>query len=108
MIPKPRCLTRSVTRRRWLGGRCCGLEPLCDVGRGIAVEGPIKIFGYVADVRRREDVLQLPEGVIRRQRLNVKHVDRSPGYPARLQRFDQSHLVDDRTTRCVDEPCRRL
>src|SRR6266481_7391859 len=108
MIPKPLCLMRSVTRRKWLCGRCVGLEPLRDVGRGIAVEGPIEIFGYVADVRRREDVLQPPEGVIQTQRLLLEYVDRGAGYPARLQRFDQSHLVNDRTTRCIDEPRRRL
>src|SRR5437016_5063157 len=99
---------RSFTCRRWLCGRCVGLEPLRDVGRGIAVEGPIEIFGYVADVRRREDVLQLPEWVIQTQRLHLEYVDRGPGYPARLQCFDQSHLVDDRSTRCVDESRRRL
>src|SRR6266436_7339009 len=108
MIPKPLCLMRSVTRRSWLCGRCVGLEPLRDVGRGIAVEGPIEIFSYVADVRRREDVLQLAEGVIWSQRLHLEYVDRGRGDPARLQRFDQSHLVDDRTTRCVDESRRRL
>src|SRR5260221_11536115 len=99
---------RRFTRRRCLYGRCVGLDPFSDVGRGVAVESPIKIFGSVADVRRREDVLQLPEGMVGRQWLGFEYVDRGPGYPARLQRLDQSHLVDDRTTRCVDESRRRL
>src|ERR1700758_2413619 len=107
MIRAPR-VDEKIVRRRWLCRRCVDLEPFCDVGSGVAVEGPIKIFTDVADVWRCEGVLLLPEGMIRGQRLNVKHVDRSPGYPARLQRFDQSHLVDDRTTRRVDEPRRRL
>src|SRR6266436_2177142 len=99
---------RRFTRRRCLYGRCVGLDPFCNVGRGVAVEGAIKIFGYVADVRCREDVLQFPEGVIWTQRLYLEYVDRGPGYPAGLQRVDQSHLVNDRSTRCVDESRRRL
>src|ERR1700738_2943306 len=35
-------------------------------------------------------------------------VGRGIAYPARLQHFDQSRLVDDRSTRCVDESRRRL
>jgi hypothetical protein len=39
--------------------------------------------------------------VIWSQRLRLEYIDRGPGYPVRLQRFDQGHLVDERTTRCV-------
>src|ERR1700741_1630193 len=52
-------LMSRFAHRRYLCGRCVNIDPFCDAGRGIAVEGPIEIFGYVADVRRCEDVLQL-------------------------------------------------
>jgi hypothetical protein len=85
-----------------------GLEPGGNAGGGIAVEGSIEILGDVADVWGRENVVQLPEGMVGRQWLGFEHIDRGPGDPARLQRFDQGHLIDDRTARCVDESRRRL
>src|ERR1700738_1451171 len=99
---------RRFARCRWLYGRCVKLDPFCDVGRGVAVEGPIKIFGYVADVRRREDVLQLPERMVGLQRFDVEYINGGTSDLTRLQSFNQSRLVDDRSTRCVDESRRRL
>src|SRR6202048_1812113 len=101
-------LMRRFARCRWLYGRCVNLDPFCDVGRGVAVEGPIKIFGYVADVRRREDVLQLPERMVGLQRFDVEYINGGTSDLTRLQSFNQSRLVDDRSTRCVDESRRRL
>src|SRR5260370_13377892 len=101
-------LMRRFARRRRLYERCVGLDPFCDVGRGVAVEGPIEIFGYVADVRRREDGIQLAERMVGLQRLDIEYINGGAGDPARLQRFDQSRSVDDRSTRCVDKPRRRL
>jgi hypothetical protein len=49
-----------LRRRRLL------LKPRGNVGGGIAVESAIEILGDVADVRRRENVIELPEGVIGR------------------------------------------
>src|SRR6201993_3362087 len=91
MIRAPR-VDEKIFRRRWLCRRCVDLEPFCDVGSGVAVEGPIKIFADVADVWCCEGVLQLPEGMIRRQRLYVEYVDGCAGVPVRLQRFDQGCL----------------
>src|SRR6266404_9403949 len=107
MILGPR-VDERFTRSGCLCGRCVGLDPFCDVGRGVAVESSIKIFGYVADVRRREDVLQLPERMVGLQRLDVEYINCGAGDSARLQRFDQSHLINDRSARCVDESRRRL
>src|ERR1700741_4735919 len=52
-----------------LGDRRIGSEPSGDIGRGISIESAIELLGDVADVRRSEDIVQFPEGVIGRQRL---------------------------------------
>ncbi len=80
-----------------LGDRRVGFEPSGNIDRGICIERAIEVLGDVADVRRREDVVQFPEGVIGRQRLHVEYIDRCAGDPARLQRLDQGRLIDDRT-----------
>src|SRR6476619_6368792 len=48
-------------------------------------------------MRRRQYVVQRPEGVIRRQRLNVEYVDRRACDLLVLQHADQSLLFDDRS-----------
>src|SRR5260370_43705 len=53
-----------------------GVEPLPNIRDGILVERIVKIMRYVSDMRRREYVVEGPEGVRRRQRLNVEYVDR--------------------------------
>src|SRR5216683_649413 len=60
-----------------------GVEPLPNIRDGILVERLVMTMRYVADMRRREYVVEGPEGMRRRQRLNVEYVDR----PAR--RVDQ-------------------
>ena len=68
------------------------------------VESAIEILSDIADVRRREDVLQLAEGVVGRPTAPSSNTSTAaPAIPTCLHRFDQGHLVDDRTTRCVDE-----
>src|SRR6267378_662440 len=52
-----------------------GVEPLPNIRDGILVERGVKIMRYVSDMRRREYVVEGPEGVIRGQRLNVEYVD---------------------------------
>src|SRR6266478_5032761 len=81
-----------------------GVEPLPNIRDGILVERLVKIMRYVSDMRRREYVVEGPEGVRRRQRLNVEYVDRRAGDSLLLQHADQSLLVDDRPARRVDQP----
>src|SRR5882672_4590700 len=56
-----------------------GVEPLPNIRDGILVERLVQTIRYVADMRRCEYVVQHSEGVRRRQRLNVKDVDRRAG-----------------------------
>ena len=65
-----------------------GVEPLADIRDGILVERLVKTTRYVADMRRCQYVVQRPEGVRRRQRLNVEYVDRRAGDLLVLQRAD--------------------
>src|SRR5216683_5458864 len=85
-----------------------GVEPLPNIRDGILVERLVKIVRYVADMWRCKYVVQRPEGVRRRQRLNLEHVDRRAGDSLVLQRADQGWLFDDRPARCVDQPGRWL
>ena len=73
-----------------------GVEPLPNIRDGIFVERLVKTVRNVADMRRCQYVVQRPEGVRRRQRLNVEYVDRRAGDLLVLQRADQSLLFDDR------------
>src|SRR5258708_261414 len=57
-----------------------GVEPLPDIRDGILVERLVKTMRYVPDMRCCQYVVQRPEGVRRRQRLNVEYVDRRAGY----------------------------
>src|SRR5260221_13494453 len=86
-----------LEHERLLGDRRVGFEPSGNIDRSICIESAIEVLGDVADVRRREDVVQLPEGVIGRQRLHVEYIDRCASDSARLQRLDQGRLIDDRT-----------
>ena len=65
-------------------GCLMGVEPLPDIRDGIVVERLVKTVRYVADMRRCQYVVQRPEGVRRRQRLNVEYVDRGDGARASL------------------------
>jgi len=49
-----------------------GVEPLANIRDGILVERLVKTLRHVADMRRCQHVVERPEGVRRRQRLNVK------------------------------------
>src|ERR1700694_4594540 len=80
-----------------------GVEPLPNIRYGILVERLVKTMRYVADMRRCQYVVQRPEEVRRRQRLNVEYVDRGARDLLVLQRADQSLLFDDRPTRRIDQ-----
>src|SRR6202022_495321 len=84
------------------------VEPLPNIRDGILVERLVKTMRYVAQMRRCQYVVQRPEGVRRRQRLNVEYVDRSTGNLLVLQRADQSLLFDNRPARRIDQPGSRL
>src|ERR1700682_6486343 len=81
-----------------------GGEPLPNIRNGILVERLVQTIRYVADMRRRQHVVQRPEGVRRRQRLSVEYIDRRAGDPLVLQDADQRLLVDDRSSRRIDQP----
>src|SRR4029077_6243404 len=85
-----------------------GVEPLPNIRDGILVERLVKTLRYVADMRRCQYVVQRPEGVRPRQRLNVEYVDRRAGDLLVLQHADQSLLVDNRPARRIDQPGRWL
>src|SRR5882762_10787758 len=80
-----------------------GVEPLPNIRDGILVERLVKAMRYVAEMRRCQYVVQRPERVRRRQRLNVEYVDRRAGDLLVLQDTDQSLLVDDRPARRIDQ-----
>src|SRR6202163_4985031 len=80
-----------------------GAEPLPNIRDGILVERLVKTVRYVADMRRCQYVVQRPEGVRRRQRLNFEYVDRRASDLLVLQHTDQSLLVDDRPARRIDQ-----
>src|SRR3984893_1585331 len=84
------------------------VETLPNIRDGILVERLVKAIRYVADMRRCQYVVQRPEGVRCRQRLNVEYVDRRAGDLLVLQRADQSLLFDDRPARRIDQPGRWL
>src|ERR1700693_4572939 len=67
-----------------------GVEPLPNTRDGIVVERLVKTLGHVSDMRSCEHIVLRSEGVRRRQRLNVEHVDRRAGYLLVLQYVDQS------------------
>src|ERR1700736_3991146 len=85
-----------------------GVNPFPNIRDGIFVERLVKALRYVAEMRRRQYVVQPSKGVIRRQRLNVEYVDRRASDLLGLQRADQSLLVDNRAARRIDKPGRWL
>ena len=63
------CGRRGRTSLATFGGgrdRRVGFEPSGNIDRSICIESAIEVLGDVADVRRREHVVQLPEGEIGR------------------------------------------
>src|SRR5258708_35240037 len=79
-----------LVRLRFCYGRLMSVKPLTNIPDGILVERLVKTIRYVGDMRRCQYVVQSPERVIRRQRLNVEYVDRRTGDWLVLQHADQS------------------
>src|SRR5260370_23220508 len=73
-----------------------GLVPRGDAGGSVAVKGAIKLFRHVADVRRRQQIVQRSERVIGEQGLCIEHVDGRTRDRAGLQRLDQRRLINNR------------
>src|SRR5258707_12105063 len=84
------------------------VEPLPNIRDGILVERLVKTLRYVTDMWRCQDVVQCPEGVRRRQRLNAEYVDRRAGDLLVLQRADQRLLVAVLPGRRIDQLGRSL
>src|SRR5258708_37126843 len=88
----------------WL--KCRTIQPGNNVFNGVAIEGSIEILRHIADVWRREHIVERPVGVLYRQRLNVEDVYGGAGNPMFSQGGDQGAFVDDRAARRIDQPCR--
>src|SRR6202165_5395369 len=84
------------------------LDPGSDRRRRVAVESPVKVFGDESDMRRRQDVLEGSERMLRRQGLGIENVDRRSRDGPCAQGLDERLFVDDRTARRVDQPRRRF
>ncbi len=67
-----------------------------------------ELVGVAEGVRRADDVRELEERVVGRQRLGVDDVEPRTGEAALPQRRDERVLIDDRSPRHVDEERRRL
>ena len=76
----------NIHERLPASSRGVGLEPRGDAGGSVAVEGAIKLFRHVADVRRRQQIVQRSERVIGGQGLCIEHVDGRTRDRAGLQR----------------------
>src|SRR3954469_12486376 len=72
---------------------------------GLAVEDLVGATGDVAQVRGEDGAAQLPQGVVRRQRLLVVDVDAGPGDPVVPEHVDERGLLDDRPATGVHEDC---
>src|SRR4029077_6527565 len=70
--PEPR---NVLTNRLWV----IGVEPLPNIRDGIFVERFLKALRYVTDMGHCQYVVQRPEGMRRRQWLNVEYVNRRTG-----------------------------
>ena len=77
-------------------------QPAGNGGGGLTVKGPVDLVGDVTDVRSDDDIAQRPQRMAVGQRLDVEHVEPCCGDAVRVQRLDQSLLVDDRSPRGVD------
>src|SRR3990172_61078 len=76
--------------------------------RGLGLKLYHRFAGVEGEVRGEDDVRRAPQRVVRRRRLDTRHVKASAAQPTRCQRRSKSLLVNDSTTRCVNEERRWL
>src|SRR5439155_16130680 len=69
-------LPRACRSRSLMTHPLMAVEPHPNVRDGIFVKRLVKTLRYVTDMGRCQYVVQRPERVRRRQRLNIKYVDR--------------------------------
>src|SRR5580704_2702657 len=66
------------------------VEPLLNVRNRILIERLVKALRDIGDMRCCQDIVQRPEGVIWRQRLNIEYVNCRASDLLVLQHADQS------------------
>src|ERR1700681_2516211 len=71
------------------------LDPGADRRRRVAVESPVEVFGDESDMRRRQEVLEGSERVLRRQGLGIENVDRRSRDGPCAQGLDEGLLIDE-------------
>ena len=76
------------------------VEQVVRYGSGHAVE---RFFCHARHVRRRQDIGQRGQGIVRRDRFAVEHVQARAPDDAGRQRLVQRRLVDDAAACCVDQ-----
>src|SRR5260370_33080104 len=96
-------MPRSLSSR----ARSLLLDPGSDRRRRVAVESPVEVFGDETDMRRRQQVLEGSERVLRRQGLGIENIDRRSRDGTRAQGLDKRYFVDDRPARGADQPAGR-
>jgi hypothetical protein len=84
-----------------------GHRPSVEAGQQV-VDGHVghalaRRMGRRANVRNHEQVRGSEQGMIRRKRLWIRHIQRGTGQLAYMQRSGERICVDDRATRCVHE-----
>ena len=65
----------------------------------VTIKSLVNVQRYVAEVRRREHIVERPVGMIHRQRLDVEDVYGGAGNSMFSQGSGQGALVDDRAAR---------
>jgi len=89
-----------------LAGRL--VEPCRNVLDGITVITFVLLPGYVAEVRRCQNIIECSEWVILWKRFDIKDVESRACQPLLFERLDKSNFVDDWPARGVDQPGCRL
>src|SRR4051812_40072060 len=98
-MPTLRLSTRSLLQNPHRASR----QPLPDVVDHLRVVDLVALLADIAEVRGEHDIVELAEGMIERQRLDVERIKPRAGELAAAERGKQRRLVDDRPARRVDQ-----